>query len=169
MIWIKLFENFDDNDTNIKNNAKFIKWFGDSKVIDSKGSPLVVYHGSKYEFDVFYEDSFFTDDYYNADGYASGEHVYEVYLSIKKPFILDCNGRKWDDLNTHYGTSTTSILGRVDRTKYDGVIFTNIKDSWIDDVDYQEPSTVYVAFTPKQVKSVENDGTFDIDDNNIYS
>ena len=66
-------------------------------------------------------------------------------------------------------TSTQGIVGMVDRSKYDGVIFINIKDSWIDDVDYQDASTIYVTFKPNQIKSVDNDGTWDINDNNIYS
>ena len=57
----------------------------------------------------------------------------------------------------------------VDRNKYDGVIFNNIKDNWIDDEDYQDASTVYVTFSSGQVKSVENDGSWDISDDNIYS
>ena len=57
----------------------------------------------------------------------------------------------------------------VDRSKYDGIIFINIKDAWFDDADYQDSDTVYVTFKPNQIKSVENDGTWDISDNNIYS
>lgn len=33
--------------------AAFTKWFGDSKVVDEDGEPLVVYHGTKTEFDAF--------------------------------------------------------------------------------------------------------------------
>jgi hypothetical protein len=49
------------------------------------------------------------------------------------------------------------------------IIFINIKDAWFDDADYQDSDTVYVTFKPNQIKSVENDGTWDINDNNIYS
>lgn len=31
----------------------FYRWFGDSKVVDEQGRPLVVYHGTGYEFDTF--------------------------------------------------------------------------------------------------------------------
>ena len=31
----------------------FWRWFGDSKVVDAEGRPLVVYHGTKEDFDVF--------------------------------------------------------------------------------------------------------------------
>lgn len=160
-------EFLNEQDDNLNDN--FWEWFGNSKVVDKNGKPLVVYHGSSSEFEEFFEDSYFTDDFFNADGYASGEYVYEVYLTIKNPLIIDGKGKKWDDIETPLGTSTREVVGNVDRNKYDGVIFNNIKDSWIDDVDYQDPSTVYVTFFPNQIKSVQNDSSWDINDDNIYS
>jgi hypothetical protein len=150
-------------------NGNFKKWFGDSKIVDNYGNPMEVYHGSRFEFEEFEGDSYFTDDFMNADGYASGEYVYDVYLSIKRPLVVDCHGMKWDEIDTPYGSSTQEVLSNVDRNKYDGVIFINIKDSWIDDVDYQDAGTVYVPFSPNQIKSVDNDGTWYLDDKNIYS
>lgn len=62
----------------------FKKWFGDSKVVDERGAPLVVYHGTKASFGAFSEDKlgsntgspsahegyFFTDDASVASGYS---------------------------------------------------------------------------------------------------
>lgn len=158
--YIKTFENYI--------NDNFKEWFKNSKVVDDKGNPLVVYHGSGSLFDSFNGYSFFTNDYMNADGYASGEYVYDVYLSIQNPLIIDCMGRMYNDLKTDYGTSTIEIVSKVDTKKYDGIIFTNIKDSWIDDEEYQDTSTVYVVFEPNQIKSVDNNGSFDINNINIY-
>ena len=157
----------EQNENNLNKNFK--KWFTNSKVVDKGGNPLEVYHGSHAEFDEFDGETFFTGDYMNADGYAGGDYVYDVYLSIKNPLIVDCKDRKYDDIETPYGKSTGAVVGNADRNKYDGVIFINIKDSWIDDVDYQDASTVYVTFKPNQIKSIDNDGTWDINDNNIYS
>lgn len=135
----------------------FKSWFGNSKVVDANGSPLEVYHGSKIKIKKFYDgDVYFTDDYMNADGYANGEYVYAVYLSMQRPLIIDAASRKWDNLNTPEGVSTQDIVGKVDRSKYDGVIFKNIKDSWIDDEDYQDAGTVYVVFSAKQIR--QSDG-----------
>jgi hypothetical protein len=154
-------------ENNLNNNFK--EWFGSSKVVYN-GKPLPVYHGSRSDFEEFIGDTYFTVDYMNADGYASGEYVYEVYISIKNPLVIDAKDRKWDDIETENGTtSTQGIVGTLDRSKYDGVIFINIKDSWIDDVDYQDASTIYVTFKANQIKSVDNDGTWDLNDNNIYS
>jgi hypothetical protein len=119
--------------------------------------------------DSFMGDTYFTPDYFNADGYAGDGTVYEVYLSIKRPLIVDGKDKKWDDIETEYGTSTREVVANVDRSKYDGIIFINIKDAWFDDEDYQDSDTVYVTFRPNQIKSVENDGTWDIGDDNIFS
>jgi hypothetical protein len=162
-------EYLNEQNENITINDNFWKWFDGSKIVDEQGRPLVVYHGSQVSFDEFYGDAYFTDDWHNADGYAAGEYVYEVYLSIKNPVIIDGNGKKWDNIETPYGVTTRDVVANVDRSIYDGIIFVNIKDNWIDDEDYQDPSTVYVTFSPNQIKSVENDGSWDEDDSNIYS
>lgn len=154
--------------SNILNN-NFYKWFGNSKIIDKNKNPLIVYHGSTYEFNKFDGYAYFTNDYMNADGYAGGNYIYDCYLNIKNPLIIDGQGKKWDDIETIYGTSTREVVTNIDSNKYDGVIFNNIKDSWIDDEDYQDASTVYVTFSPNQIKSIENDGTWNINDDNIYS
>jgi hypothetical protein len=54
-----------------------------SKVVDENGEPLVVFHGTSEDFSIFLGGSYFTDDYMNADGYASGEIVLETFLNIK--------------------------------------------------------------------------------------
>jgi hypothetical protein len=159
----------EQNNTENGLNDNFWKWFGNSKVVYNN-KPFPVYHGSPDEFDEFMYESFFTEDYFNADGYAREDGiVYEVYLSIKNPLILDCKDKKWDDIDTPYGTSTTEVVSNADRSKYDGIIFINIKDAWFDDAEYQDSSTIYATFSPNQIKSIENDGSWDIDDNNIYS
>jgi hypothetical protein len=91
----------------------FWKWFGDSKVVDDQGRPLIMYHGTRWEFDKFKKNKlgksidcpwsnlgfFFTEDYelaskfsngkkWNQDykSYLKGSNVIPVYLSMKKPF-----------------------------------------------------------------------------------
>ena len=146
----------------------FKKWFGDwendptnaSKVVDTNGEPLEVYHGTEYEFNIFDGGAYFTDDYMNADGYASGENVFQTFLNIKKPLIFNANRRKWDNLNSKYGSSTQEIVSNLDEKKYDGVIFKNINDNWFDDKG--SPQNVYYAINPNQIKLAdESNTTFD--------
>ena len=83
----------------------FWTWFGDSKMVDKRGRPLVLYHGSKHKFTSFdpFKSSvgywstgfYFTTkneptakEIYNRGAAQYGKHVYPVYLRITKPLIL---------------------------------------------------------------------------------
>lgn len=73
----------------------FKEWFGDSKVVDKNGNPLVVYHGTSAEFDTFDASRgedwrgglFFTKSKKKADVY--GDKTMSVYLSLKNPKIVN--------------------------------------------------------------------------------
>ena len=86
--------------------AEFRNWFGDSKVVDANGEPLVVYHGTDASnFDAFDTQDFgswfaenprTTDDYidrtsqrdYEEQPEAGAPRVYPVYLSIQNPLRI---------------------------------------------------------------------------------
>ena len=66
--------------------------------------------------------------------------------------------------------STRSIEEKYRKSKYDGIIFKNIKDygggtSWLQKTD---PHNVFAAKNPNQIKSINNQGTFSTVDDNIY-
>lgn len=92
--------------------TNFWRWFGDSKVVDGAGRPLVVYHGSYEKFQEFSKDTFgnntgnlgmfgkgfyFTDEHFigadyanlNAPDEAERGNLYTVYLKIENPLIID--------------------------------------------------------------------------------
>jgi len=76
----------------------FKRWFGDSKVVDAQGKPLVVYHGTRGKFTTFDYSKigeqgraegagfYFTNSKKVASGYGQ---PMEVFLSIKKPLAYD--------------------------------------------------------------------------------
>lgn len=89
-------------------SPEFQRWFGDSKVVDENGEPLVVYHGTYGDFTAF--DSafmysgegashtgsgfYFTTNPESASRYAimkgdEGGQVMPVYLSLQKPLYID--------------------------------------------------------------------------------
>lgn len=83
----------------------FKNWFGDSKVVDGNGEPLVVYHGTGARFTEFEHrgDSrtgaalgigfYFATDRSVASGYERGEgQVMDAYLSIQNPLDTDAEG-----------------------------------------------------------------------------
>jgi hypothetical protein len=93
------------------------------------------------------------------------------------PMVGDRTGR-WDaddrkaalDIMDAYGYVSTDVIAELAlRFGFDGAIIKNVVDPSGDDEDYTVPSTVYVVFSPKQIKSATgNAGTFDPDDPNIY-
>jgi len=96
------------NTKQIINNPNFKKWFGDSKVVDKNGDPLLVYHGTNITFDVFDIKKignstgtahgagfYFAEEKNIAGGYSKNEkNIIEAYLSIQKP--LDSNSKSFN-------------------------------------------------------------------------
>ena len=128
------------------------KWFEGSKVVDAKGNPLKVYHGTDAEFDKFdiakgrqnmdIQGSFFSPYELDAKGY--GRNVKSVYLNIKNPAD---EATAFGVLNKYKGQNGAGVKAREELQKmgYDGVF--NGQDE-------------YIAFNPKQIKSVNNTGAF---------
>lgn len=89
----------------------FYRWFGDSKVIDEQGRPLVVYHGTSAEFDTFMKEKrgelteaksakegfWFTDGKYTAETYAkySAENI--GIKKLEKQQRIAENQGNWDE------------------------------------------------------------------------
>lgn len=90
---------------------EFKNWFGESKVVDEKGEPLVVYHGTGSDVDVFKTSggsgktygtgAFFSSSPDVASTYATGnqKNVSPVHLSLKNPVVIDANGKNWSQLS----------------------------------------------------------------------
>jgi hypothetical protein len=98
----------------LKKNAKFRKWFGKSKVVDARGRPLKVYHGSEHSgftsFDTYEQKKpgfFFTDDWGMAASYTPRHTLVELpYLRTLKealafagdgsPLEIEKEGREYE-------------------------------------------------------------------------
>lgn len=132
---------------------QFKKWFGNSKVVDEDGNPLVVYHGTEADFTVFdrskgrstmdIQGMFFSPWEIEAEGYGSKVGAY--YLSIQNPAP---EGVAYKALNMFKGQNNAGVKAReyLEARGYDGV---QGYDEWI-------------AFRPEQIKSAtDNIGTFD--------
>lgn len=147
----------------VTDTPEFKRWFGDSKVVDENGEPLVVYHGSRYNADIKKfsmsksEQSasergiYFTDSTEHADQYSSqwgdagpedGGSIYPVYLKIENPYVS--NAWAWN-----MGTDITPAQARL--RGHDGYVIEN-----------HEGGTTYIVFKPTQIKSaIGNRGQFD--------
>ncbi|WP_086235973.1 LPD23 domain-containing protein [Campylobacter devanensis] len=159
------------NDEKIANLAN---WHKDSHAVtkESDGSPKVFYHGTNAKFDAFDIDKskggwlgksfYFTDGKGKAKGY--GKNVISTYLNLKNPYISKANDHYSfvNEVKEQFGVKEN--YGEFDPAQvlkqhgYDGVVY---KD-WNDEV-----GIIYTAFSPNQIKSITNKGTFNPNSNLI--
>lgn len=162
------------------NSPEFKRWFGDSKVVDAEGRPLVVYHGTNADFDAFslknrgmLGGGFYFTKNHEVAAYFSGSNQAEsrgtvapgartipVYLSLKNPLrITDA---------TPAGEGRVVINGKEESLE-------TLPPAWLEDAitkgghdgvevfgrNAKAPSWFMVR-SPEQIKSaIGNRGTFD--------
>ena len=153
----------------------FKKWFGDwendpensSKVIDENGEPLVVYHGTDKEFNIFKKISkasknnilgfWFEINKHNAYLYGNGKYVLNVFLNIRHPKIF--NETDWvKQLNYTTWDDNKKMKEQLIQNGYDGIRY-----NYLDGTPH-----MFVAFFSNQIKLA--DGTnisFDKNNPNI--
>ena len=116
-------------------------------------SQPIVYHGSPVPLEKFDNKKggvFFTEDYYEATGFAgTPDNTYEGFLNFKKPLVVDAKGAKWDEINTPYGNSTQEVVSKAGKDGYDGIVFKNIIDNTFDDAEVGTPGNIYYAYNPE--------------------
>lgn len=107
-----------------KLNDNFWKWFGNSKVVDKKGKPLVVYHGSGVnniqEFDP--SKGFNIDAIYFSDKLSVASHWSGDYLVKKKVQIEET-----EDVNKLLKTLNKFVKAKI--VNYDGYYRLDLKYS----------------------------------------
>ena len=172
----------------VTGNPAFKKWFGESKVVDERGSPLVVYKAMHpydwtkegetggapeiesinrtTEFPSFNGDepgvkiAGFFGDKETANRFAKGNASPAIY-----PVFLSLQNPHVIDARgkaaaeIEFGESGRPFRDAIRGENYDGVIIKNTRDE----------GTVYVALRPEQIKSaIGNRGTFDPKDSRLH-
>ncbi len=173
----------EDNKTD---TPAFKKWFGDSKVVDAEGKPLVVYHGTRKDFDQFSNKPpfFFATKPLDAssraimnDGRPFGANVMPVYLRANNPFDynntahiesvlneMEASGRIYDDRDR--ANKRERLIGSVG-SNWDAIeskdVQSAIKKLGFDAFYVKEYGGRNIAvYDPRQIKSATgNNGSFD--------
>lgn len=129
-------------------SKNFKNWFGNSKVVDEKGQPLVVYHGTGADFDEFKrkfakEGRIGKGFYFATDPTQASNYAFNSRQKGGEPNVMPVYLKASNILNTpSYDKSKP-----IDGIKYGGM---------------------YLVYDPKQIKSaIGNVGTFDPKDPNI--
>jgi hypothetical protein len=165
---------------------EFKAWFGDwennpenaSKVVDENGEPLVVYHGTTSNFNIFTKENVGKNDYgYFGKGFYFGDlnaaeaysqtslwnqihntvnpngRILKCFLNIRKPLIE--NSEKLMQSEKSAYNFTQEVI-----KKYDGII----------SIPYKRfsPNTEYVVFNSNQIKLADGSNTtFDAENPDI--
>lgn len=155
-------------------NDNFYNWFAESKIIDTNNQPMIMYHKSRCKelFEEFRLENieknpynvdygvFFVNAYYSHNiSYIGDGLEYYVFLKILNPFyIYDNNGQPYDMLGQTlvFIDVSKDYCEDLKQIGYDGII---IKSNSYDQ---------YVAFEPNQIKSVNNNGEYNCETNNIF-
>ena len=120
----------------------FYEWFGDSKVVDKDGRPLVVYHGTNADFDTFDIEKAQDKQYKKGFFFTADKAAARMYGDIIMPVYLKAETDFYESKKT----------GKP--------------------IDYIHPKNdsrdIWIVFNPGQIKSVYNVGAFGKENHNIY-
>lgn len=147
----------------------FWKWFGDSKVVDDQGRPLVVYHGTDKDFTAFKPSKagnlgpgiYFTPDAKQAEEYAKthkGTRVVEVYLRAENPLLIDNSNTAGEQLYDAFPADTDAeTIKKVRAAGHDAVWAVNSAET-----PWGNTAREIAVYEPTLIKSAtDNVGTFD--------
>ena len=164
----------------------FYNWFGDSKVVDEQGRPLVVYHGTKQgDFSVFDKSKIGSQTDYGyhgigfyltpqidlAESYSKDWQKYRLvfnpkgrimplYSKIENPYVMGTEeARKFKTKS-----ESQSFTNKLKEEGYDGILVE------IDELVREREGELeeVIAFEPNQIKSTSNRGTYSESENIYY-
>lgn len=147
----------------------FKAWFRQSKVVDAEGKPLVVYHGARPGSDIKVFEArkgdgiYFTPDTSYAESYTSelfgdtgaAGAIYPAYVSLQNPLIVS---GAWGSPEVEAFLNRGLDAEALKAQGYDGAML--YIDGQLDQL---------MAFSPEQIKSVNNSGAFDPNDPDILN
>jgi N12 class adenine-specific DNA methylase len=168
--------------------SNFWKWAGDTKVVDDKGRPLVVYHGTSQDFAAFDRlwtvkelgrkigpDSigswFSTNPGQDGGAGMYGDTVMPVYLSIKKPIewtyaeLMEALDDKLPKGAKQKAgpTEVEALREELAYYGYDGIKIVHDPKAANGSTEF-EKQDAWIALSPEQIKSATgNDGSYSPD------
>lgn len=191
ILFKSLLDNYNgDRQAALKAKAKvytsnFTNWFGDwtkedktdvSKAVDKNNEPQVLWHGTQNVFDIFkfdedgsfgkhlvhdYHSFFFTDTKEKAFKYKKSITM-PVYLNMRNPAYSSVNDGKFKTINEYTDYENKLIRDN----KYDSVLIERYDKEG--DNHGLKPTKQWVVKQSDQIKSIDNNGNFSTQNDNIY-
>jgi hypothetical protein len=168
-------------------NDNFYNWFGNSKIVDSSNKPLVVYHGTNSDIESFSDIKkgsstdpgirgrgfYFSTNIKSSQSY--GKNLYKVYLKVVNPFDL-LSFNSLDEIADILEIDPSIIHDRGIKgspyysisiyPEFSGIFSGSVREKGFDGILHGQE---IVVFKPNQIKSIDNNGNWDINSENIYS
>lgn len=160
----------------------FWRWFGDSKTVDAEGRPLVLYHGTSADFDVFETSKegihLGTAAQANMRVSGQGKNLMPVYLKIN-------DWQRSKDLDGKWASKVKAAKaakkdGIVYLNRYEGINYETIERAEAEGFSLNKASDTavksfaselndsYIVFSGAQIKSaIGNSGLFASDSNSL--
>ena len=160
----------------------FKRWFGDwendpanaSKVVDENGEPMVVYHGTDQDFNVFdihtdpHKSFTWKIAHFGTKEQAEdilrtskgAKRLMEVFLNIRNPYRIS---DQEDNDSWRYAAkqAANGMFADQNGVKADGLVYLN-------EYEGKVPADSYAVWNPSQIKSaIDNTGEFSADNNDI--
>ena len=174
----RLVEADGEKPTDVTHTPAFRAWFGNSKVVDAQGKPLVVYHVTNEtfnEFDMSKSTGVAGAGAYFSSGVADsryGTKTIAAYLSLKNPIDLrGGDGVIFAAQKKFVGEDMTQASSMTKIRQISVWFRDKLQDSGFDGalMDSENGKGIYfIVFSPNQIKSVDNKGTFSKSSNDIY-
>lgn len=148
-------------------SSEFKAWFKNSKVVNKAGDPKIVYHGTPAKFDAFSWQYVIGQLGFHVGTWSQaknvGGRILRLYASIQNPLRLpdlgDWRGSEVvEAINKAAGTSIRRTAGdreiimALSKAGYDGIVYSN---------KFEGEGDSYIAFSPTQLKSIDNKGAWD--------
>ena len=148
----------------VTHSDNFRKWFGNSKVVDKNGEPLVVYHKTNAEFTEFRNGvSFFSGDarYGKSGGMSDARHSMPCYLRIENPKYVS-------KFTIERAGVFPGIVEDAKRDGFDGLVYASRDDLRKGETGWGDDFSQIVTFYPNQVKSAtDNNGGCSLDNPDV--
>lgn len=150
----------------------FKAWFGDSKVVDDTGAPMVLYHGTGSNFDEISPSAgtansdagfYVSPSPSEAGKYAAfsegSQNIVPVFASIKNPYFALTKSEISTGEN---GQMTVKDWGKLRAAGFDGVAIGITKDEFLSGARKLSDASELAVLNGRQIKSaIGNSGKFD--------